>query len=96
MINAFALFKECGPGSRRNSAGSGHTISKRFFHSLSPWPEDHKRDRELIQKAVKSREKGSYEQKFLCPDGSMGYYFSTFQGIYDDDGDLIAIQGTVA
>ncbi|MBN1518338.1 PAS domain-containing protein [Candidatus Sumerlaeota bacterium] len=63
--------------------------------SLSPWPDDHQRGEELIHKAVESREKGSYEQKFLFPDGGTGYYFSTFQGIYDDDGKLIAIRGTV-
>lgn len=62
--------------------------------SLSPWPEDHQRDQELIQKAIESRKKGSYEQRFLYPDGSTGYYFSTFQGIYDDD-NLLAIKGTV-
>ena len=63
--------------------------------SLSPWSEDNERDKELIRKAVEGREKGSYEQRFLRPDGKTGYYFSTFQGIYDDKGDLIAIKGTV-
>ena len=62
---------------------------------LSPWPEDHQRDKELIQKAVESREVGSYEQRFLRPDGSTGYYFSSFQGIYDDNGKLTAINGMV-
>ncbi|MBN2477561.1 MAG: PAS domain S-box protein [Pirellulales bacterium] len=63
--------------------------------ALSPWPEDHQRDKELIQRAVESREQGSYEQRFLRPDGSTGYYFSTFQGVYDDDGRLVAMRGTV-
>ena len=62
---------------------------------LSPWSEDHQRDQELIQKAITSRERGSFEQRFLRPDGSTGYYFSTFQGIYDDDGVLSAMKGTV-
>ncbi len=62
---------------------------------LSPRPEDHQRDKELIQKAIESHEQGSYEQRFLFPDGSTGYYFSTFQGIYDADGQLTAIKGTV-
>ena len=62
---------------------------------LSPWPEDHQRDKELIQRAVESRKQGSYEQRFLRPNGSTGYYMSTFQGIYDEDGDLTAIKGTV-
>ena len=63
--------------------------------SLSPWPEDHQRGRELIQKAMESREKGTYEQRFLLPDGTIGYYYSTFQGRYGDDGKLLAIMGTV-
>ena len=62
---------------------------------LSPWPEEHQRDKELIQKAMVSREQGTYEQRFLRPDGSTGHYFSTFQGIYDDDGNLTAMKGTV-
>ena len=62
---------------------------------LSPWPEDHERDQELIRKAMESREKGSYEQRFLRPDGSIGYYQSTFQGKYDASGALVSIVGTV-
>ncbi len=62
---------------------------------LSPWPEDHARDKELIQKAIDSKEQGSYEQRFLRPDGSIGYYFSTFQGIYDEEDNLIEMQGVV-
>lgn len=63
--------------------------------SLSPWPEDHQRGEELMQKAIKNREKGSYEQRFLLADGETGYYFSTFQGVYDEDGNLTAIRGTI-
>jgi PAS domain S-box-containing protein len=63
--------------------------------SLSPWPEDHERDKELIRRAMESQEKGSYEQRFLLPDKSVGYYYSTFQGKYDDGGNLIFIVGTV-
>ena len=62
---------------------------------LSPWQEEHERDKELIERSVKSHEPGFYEQKFLRPDGSIGYYFSTFQGIYDNSGDLTAMKGTV-
>ena len=65
------------------------------IQAMSPWPEEHQRDKELIQRAIESHEQGSYEQKFLYPDGNIGYYFSTFQGIYDDDGNLYAITGTV-
>lgn len=62
---------------------------------LSPWPEDHIRDKELIRKAVESRDVGSYEQRFLRPDGSIGYYLSSFKGVYDDNGKLTAINGVV-
>jgi PAS domain S-box-containing protein len=63
--------------------------------AMSPWPEEHERDKELIRKAMESHEKGDYEQRFLRPDGNTGYYYSTFQGKYDKDGNLIAIVGTV-
>jgi PAS domain S-box-containing protein len=63
--------------------------------ALSPWPEDHKRDKELISRAIENHEPGSYEQKFLRPDGSIGHYYSTFQGNYDGQGDLFSIVGTV-
>jgi len=63
--------------------------------ALSPWPEDHDRDKELIRKAMESHEKGNYEQRFLRPDGSIGYYYSTFQGKYDDVGNLMSMVGTV-
>ena len=62
---------------------------------LSPWPEDRERDQELIQKAMESHEKGTFEQRFLLPDNSIGYYYSTFQGKYDEGGNLIFIFGTV-
>jgi PAS domain S-box-containing protein len=63
--------------------------------AMSPWPEDHQRDKELIGRAMDSHEQGSYEQKFLRPDKSIGHYYSTFQGNYDERGDLISIVGTV-
>jgi PAS domain S-box-containing protein len=63
--------------------------------ALSPWPEDHQRDQELIRKAMETHEKGTYEQRFLRPDKSIGFYHSTFQGIYDSRDNLIAIIGTV-
>jgi PAS domain S-box-containing protein len=62
---------------------------------LSPWPEDHQRDKEIISRAIESHEPGSYEQKFLRPDKSIGHYYSTFQGNYDEQGDLVSIVGTV-
>jgi two-component system, cell cycle sensor histidine kinase and response regulator CckA len=63
--------------------------------ALSPWSEDHNRSNELIKKAIASHEKGSYEQRFLRPDNSIGYYQSTFQGKYDDHGVLVEIVGTI-
>jgi PAS domain S-box-containing protein len=63
--------------------------------ALSPWPEDHQRDKELINRAIETHSPGFYEQKFLRPDKSIGYYYSTFQGTYDVQGELIAIVGTV-
>ena len=63
--------------------------------ALSPWPEDHERDKELINRAVESHTPGHYEQKFLRSDNSVGYYYSTFQGTYDESDNLTAIIGTV-
>jgi PAS domain S-box-containing protein len=63
--------------------------------ALSPWPEDHQRDQELINRAIETHDQGFYEQKFLRPDQSIGYYYSTFQGNYDENGDLFSIVGTV-
>ncbi|MFH1196871.1 MAG: PAS domain S-box protein [bacterium] len=65
------------------------------IQALSPWPEDHQRDKELIQRAIVSHTPGDYEQKFLRPDNSIGHYYSTFQGNYNDNGDLVSIVGTV-
>ena len=63
--------------------------------ALSPWPEDHHRDQELIRSLSQSRESGFYEQRFLLPGGSTGYYLSTYQGVYDDQGRLLAIEGSI-
>jgi PAS domain S-box-containing protein len=62
---------------------------------LSPWPEENQRDKELIARAMETHTPGDYEQKFLRPDKSVGYYYSTFRGNYDDSGELISIVGTV-
>lgn len=62
--------------------------------ALSPWPEERARDQELIQRAMTSRERGSYEQRFLRPDGSVGYYLSTFEGVFDGE-QLVEMHGTV-
>ncbi len=63
--------------------------------ALSPWPGEHERNEELIREAVESHEPGFYEQRSLRPDGSIGYYSSTFQGVYDSDGSVTALKGTV-
>jgi PAS domain S-box-containing protein len=63
--------------------------------SLSPWPKDNQRDKELINRAIETHSPGSYEQKFLRSDQSIGHYYSTFQGKYNEDGNLISIVGTV-
>lgn len=63
--------------------------------ALSPWPEERQRGRELIQMAKRGREKGEFDQKYLFPDGSIGYYHSTFQGNFNDHGELVSISGTV-
>ncbi|MCK9197362.1 MAG: PAS domain S-box protein [Syntrophales bacterium] len=65
------------------------------IQALSPWPEDHQRHQELINRAIETHDQGFYEQKFLRPDQSIGYYYSTFQGNYDENGDLFSIVGTV-
>ncbi|MBN2530098.1 MAG: PAS domain-containing protein, partial [Deltaproteobacteria bacterium] len=62
---------------------------------LSPWPEYQNRHEELIQRSIEKKEKGSYDQKFLRPDGSIGYYSSSFKGEYDSDGNLTSMHGTV-
>ncbi len=61
---------------------------------LSPWPEEHERDKELIRKAMETHETGNFEQRFLRPDGSTGHYYSTFRGKYDEQGNLTTIVGT--
>jgi len=63
--------------------------------ALSPWPGDRERDKELIRRVIESHERGTYEQRFLRPDNSIGYYFSSFEGRYDENGNLDSIVGTV-
>jgi PAS domain S-box-containing protein len=63
--------------------------------ALSPWPGDHERDQELINRAIETHTPGSYEQKFLRPDNSVGHYYSTFKGNYNEKGELISLVGTV-
>lgn len=63
--------------------------------ALSPWPGDNQRHQELIKKATQSHTKGTFEQRFLLPDKSIGYYYSTFQGRYNAKNELITIFGTV-
>jgi PAS domain S-box-containing protein len=62
---------------------------------LSPWPEYRKRYEEILQRTIETKEKGSFDQKFLRSDGSIGYFHSTFKGKYDRSGNLASLQGTV-
>ncbi len=63
--------------------------------ALSPWPGDNQREQEIIREAIEKREQGSFEQRFLRPDGTIGHYFSTFRGIFDENDELITMMGTV-
>ncbi|MFA6403914.1 MAG: PAS domain S-box protein [Salinivirgaceae bacterium] len=63
--------------------------------ALSPWPGEHERNQELIKRTMESKAPGSFEQKFLRSDKSIGYYYSTFEGRYNEKGELLAIVGTV-
>ncbi len=62
---------------------------------LSPWSDDHQRGKQLIAAAAENHAPGFYEQRFVRPDQSTGYYYSTFQGIYDEKGGLVTIIGTM-
>lgn len=63
--------------------------------ALSPWPGDNERHQEIIRRAIDNHEQGSFEQRFLRPDGSTGYYYSTFRGLFDDNDNLVTMMGTV-
>ncbi|BCS88085.1 PAS domain S-box protein [Pseudodesulfovibrio sediminis] len=59
------------------------------------WPNEQVRGQELLDRAIASHGQGHYDQRFLRPDGSVGHYHSTFQGEYDENGDLLHIKGSV-
>ncbi|MBA4384003.1 MAG: hypothetical protein C0410_04650 [Anaerolinea sp.] len=63
--------------------------------ALSPWSDDQNRNKELIDRTIKNHQPGMYEQKFLRPDNSIGYYSSTFLGQFDEKDNLISIVGSV-
>lgn len=63
--------------------------------ALSPWPEEHNRANDVMRRLLDTHEDGAFEQKFLRRDGSIGYYYSTYHGKFDDEGNLVAIVGTV-
>ncbi len=65
------------------------------IQAFSPWPGDRDRHLELIQRAIEDHQQGFYEQKILRADGTVGCCLSTFQGIYDVEGRLAAMRGTV-
>jgi len=60
--------------------------------ALSP-PEERGRAQELLGRAIKFRETGTYEQHFYRPDGTLGTYVSTFAGRYDEEGELVRMVG---
>jgi PAS domain S-box-containing protein len=63
---------------------------------LSPWEPDHGRAEELVKKLLEEGVVGgTYEQRFLYPDGGTGYYESTYKGIFDAEGKLTGLSGTV-
>lgn len=63
--------------------------------ALSPWPEENQRDQEIMNRAIQNKERGEFEQRFLYPDGTSGYYYSTFRGRYDKEANLTTLEGTV-
>ncbi len=78
---------------RRDPAEFKTTIDS--ILALSPWPDDRQRAQALVQKVINTREKGEYDQKFLFPDGRVGYYHSTYQGYFNAQGELVSMSGTV-
>lgn len=62
---------------------------------LSPWPEYHNRGKEIYEDILKGKKSGSYEQKFLLPDNSIGFYYSSYQGKFNENDELVSIVGTV-
>jgi PAS domain S-box-containing protein len=71
------------------------TPSIHSIMELSPWPGDRERDQQIVQHVLEKHEQGSYEQRFLRPDGSIGYYISTFHGVWDEQDKLIRMKGTI-
>ena len=63
--------------------------------ALSPWPEEQQRGKELMERASQSEEPAAFEQRFILPDGSVGYSRALFQGVRDRDGSLFALTGVV-
>ncbi len=61
---------------------------------MSPWPEERNRGQELLEATSKSHDKGTFEQRFLFPDNTIGCFQSTYQGRYDEEGNVVSIVGT--
>ncbi|MBN2022879.1 MAG: response regulator [Pirellulales bacterium] len=57
-------------------------------------PDDGPLDKELIARAIECHEPGVYEQRIFRPDGSVRTFTSTFEGQYDEQGNLVRIVGT--
>jgi PAS domain S-box-containing protein len=65
--------------------------------AFSWWPDGdgHKRLNEIINHTIETQTRGQYEQMFRRTDNSVGYYYSTFQGKFDKNGELDSIVGTL-
>jgi PAS domain S-box-containing protein len=63
--------------------------------AMSPWEDTKNRHLELINLIKSKSDKRSFEQRFQRSDGSVGYYTSTFDGDFDDKGELLFIKGVV-
>ncbi len=63
--------------------------------NFTPWPADPERAKEMIRQSIEPHTPGRYEQRFLKPDHSIGYYLSTFQGKFDKNGALFSILGSI-
>lgn len=62
---------------------------------LYPCPDCRKRHEDFAHQLSEKKETGGFDQKFIRPDGTTGYYYSTFKGKYDKNGKLTVIQGSM-
>ncbi|MDY6857125.1 MAG: PAS domain S-box protein [Thermodesulfobacteriota bacterium] len=58
-------------------------------------PEDRKLYDSLVTQAIENHEQYSFEARIILPDGNNRILFSTSEGHFDDNGNLIELAGTV-